>query len=67
MKITNCRRPMGRLCMQWEGQVKLDLGSRHEEWLNIQNKIWEDRARWKRLCSVTHYSEIPEGRRRLIM
>jgi hypothetical protein len=43
--------------MRWEDQVKLDLGSRGEEWMNIQNeKIWEDRARWKRLCLVTHYS-----------
>jgi hypothetical protein len=25
--------------------------------MNIRNeKIWEDRARWKRLCSVIHYA-----------
>jgi hypothetical protein len=45
------------------GRPKLDLGSRGEEWMSIQNeKIWEYRARWKTLCSVTHYSDMPKGR-----
>jgi hypothetical protein len=37
--------------------VKLDMGSRGEEWMNIQKKkILEDTARWKRLRVVTYYS-----------
>jgi hypothetical protein len=51
----NCR--LGRPRIRWEDEVELDLGSRSEEWMKIQNeKIWEDRARWTRLCLVTHYS-----------
>jgi hypothetical protein len=35
----------------------MDVGSRGEEWMNIQNeKILEYTAGWKRLCSVTHSS-----------
>jgi hypothetical protein len=57
MKVTNCKRPMGRPRTRQEDQVKLDLGSRSEEWMNIQNrKIWKETERWKRFCSVTHYS-----------
>lgn len=33
MKITNCKRPMGRPQTRWEDQVKLDLGSGSEEWM----------------------------------
>lgn len=45
---------MGRLQMRWKDEIKLALGSRDEEWMNVQKeKIWEDRARWQRLCSVT--------------
>jgi hypothetical protein len=48
---------MARPQMRWEDQVKLVLGSGGEEWMNIRNeKIWEDRARWKRLCSVILYA-----------
>jgi hypothetical protein len=33
--------------MRWKDEVKLALGSRDEEWMNVQKeKIWEDRARW---------------------
>jgi hypothetical protein len=45
MKITNCKRPVVRPQTRWEDKVKLDLGSRSEEWMNTQKKIWEDRAR----------------------
>jgi hypothetical protein len=39
-------------------RVHVQLESRGEERINIQNeKIWEDREIWKRLCSVIHYSK----------
>jgi hypothetical protein len=57
IKVTKCKRTVDKQRTRWEDQVKLHFGSRSEEWMNIQNeKIWDDRAIWNRLCSVTHYS-----------